>query len=62
MRSQLYGAVGLALGVLTFIWGIRLCLTPSQGVLGLALLLCGALVFGCGLVAAAVAATKSAKK
>ncbi|MBV9467998.1 MAG: hypothetical protein JO316_10205 [Abitibacteriaceae bacterium] len=60
MNTQIYGFVGIALGLLVSVIGVSMVFAhPSeQGVFGLILLLSGALVFGSGLIAAAIGARK----
>jgi hypothetical protein len=53
MTSQLYGVVGIALGLLAFASGLGL-----KSDLGGVLLIGGIFLFGCGLVAAAIGARK----
>lgn len=63
MKPQLYGAIGIALGLLAFVMGLQLVFADRQGnydlgFIGLILLLGGTFVFGCGLVAAAIGTRK----
>jgi hypothetical protein len=63
MEPQSYGLIGIGAGLLAFMRGLHLVLTAQAGqgdlgIIGLALLVIGGFVFGCGLVAAAISARK----
>ena len=63
MKPQSYGLVGIGVGLLAFMRGLHLVYTAQagqveSGLTGLALLIIGGFVFGCGLVAAAIGARK----
>ena len=53
MKSQMYGLVGIATGLLAFLCGLG-----QKTDLGGILLLSGVFIFGCGLVAAAIGAKR----
>ena len=53
MKSQMPGAIGIALGLLAFLIGLG-----QRSDLGGILLIGGIFLFGCGLVAAAIGAKK----
>ena len=58
MKPQPYGAIGIALGLFAFVTGLLLLFSPMHDEIGVILLLVGAFLFGCGLVAAAIGARK----
>ena len=53
MKPQLYGVIGIVLGLLAFLTGLGQKSEP-----GFVLLTGGIFLFGCGLVAAAIGAKK----
>ena len=53
MKSQIFGAIGIALGLVAFLIGLG-----QRSDLGGILLIGGIFLFGCGLVAAAIGANK----
>lgn len=53
VKSHIYGAIGIVLGLIAFVNGLRL-----KSDLGGILLIGGVFLFGCGLVAAAIGARK----
>ena len=54
MKAQLYGLIGIGLGLVAFLNGLGRMRTDS----GVILIFGGVFVFGCGLIAAAIAAKK----
>ena len=53
MKSQIYGIVGIVLGLIAFLMGLG-----QRTELAFVLLIGGLFLFGCGLVAAAIGARK----
>ena len=64
MKPQLFGAMGIGLGLLAFMTGLLLVGGPpgDRSVLGIILLIAGAVVFGSGLIASAISAAIRASK
>ena len=58
MKPQVYGVIGIVLGLLAFLTGLGLTGLGQRSDLGGILLIGGIFLFGCGLVAAAIGAKK----
>ena len=63
MKPQFFGLIGIGVGLLSFMIGLLLVFNAQAGqtevgLIGLALLLIGGFISGCGLVAAAIGAKK----